>query len=244
MLKERPDVEDALKRILAAAAYSITRQPEDHAGGKWIAQHDSALGGRGVLEIDLTFMMREPLFDPLRMASQTLGGAQARNVLVLNIHEIVAGKLVALLDRRAARDLFDTRRILEMKDLDWAKIKTAMIGIGAMGSGDFRQVDRIAGDAADLKNKLVMCLPASTFAEAGSVKAWIDETVEICKAGVGPLIQFSAGEKAFLDGVVERGEIDTSGLSGDAELLARVGRMPMLKWKAQKVQEHLRKAKP
>lgn len=243
MLKERPEIEAALDRILAAGSYNVTRQPDEHAGGKWIARHDSAMGGKGSLEIDLTFMMREPLFEAHRMPSKTLGGVAASNVLVLDIHEVVAGKLVALLVRCAARDLFDARRILDMKDLDWSKVKTAMIGIGATGRADFRQVsvDSIVGDATNLKQKLAMCLPATTFADAGSATAWIEETVAICKAGVAPLIQFSPGEKAFLDGVVERGEIDTSGLTGDAELLARLGRMPMLKWKAQNVRGHVRK---
>ena len=44
--------------------------------------------------------------------------------------------------------------------------------------------------------------------------------------------ELTKAEQAFLDGVIDRGEIDTSGLTGDDEFLARVSRMPMLKWKA------------
>ena len=43
----------------------------------------------------------------VRMESLPLGGMRAKDVLVLGLHEIVAGKLVALIDRHAARDLFD-----------------------------------------------------------------------------------------------------------------------------------------
>ncbi|NJO33062.1 MAG: hypothetical protein HC869_07835 [Rhodospirillales bacterium] len=43
------------------------------------------------------------------MESRPLGDMRASDVLVLNLHEIVAGKLVALIDRHAARDLFDAR---------------------------------------------------------------------------------------------------------------------------------------
>lgn len=237
MLEERPEVEAALNRILSAGAYAVRRQPDEHAGGKWIAQHQSALGGGGTLEIDLNFMMREPLFGTSRLDSRTLGGVQARGVLALDIHELAAGKLVALLDRRAARDLFDTRRLLAMADLDWRKVKTAMIAIGATSRSDFRQasIERIGADPRELKQKLAICLPAQAFAEAGSAEAWIEETVAICRKGVAPLIDFSAQERDFLDGVNERGDIRADLLDGDAELRARIARMPMLAWKCQNV---------
>jgi hypothetical protein len=54
-------------------------------------------------------MARQPLFGWATMASADLGGTRALDVPVLDLHEIVAGKLVALIDRRAARDLFDAR---------------------------------------------------------------------------------------------------------------------------------------
>lgn len=52
---------------------------------------------------------------------------------VLDIHEIAAGKMVALVTRRAARDLFDAHRIFAMPDLDWAKIKAATLIIARSG---------------------------------------------------------------------------------------------------------------
>lgn len=69
MFGERPAVEGALNRLLAAQGYQVRRQPDEHAGGKWIARHASSLGGQGALEIDINFMMREPLFGVVRMNS-------------------------------------------------------------------------------------------------------------------------------------------------------------------------------
>ena len=51
-------------------------------------------------------MARQPLFGATRMDSIRLGEAQATDVLVLDLEEVVAGKFVALLDRHAARDRF------------------------------------------------------------------------------------------------------------------------------------------
>ena len=64
-------------------------------------------------------------------SSSSAGSHFTRYTPVLDIHEIVAGKMVALVTRRTARDLFDAHRIVAMPDLDWAKIKVATLMIGA-----------------------------------------------------------------------------------------------------------------
>lgn len=239
MVAERPELEAALTRILAAQGYQVRRQPEEHAGGKWIARHASSLGGQGSLEVDINFMMREPLFGTQRMNSVTFGDRQATNVLVLDRHEIVAGKLVALLSRRAARDLFDARRIFVMSGLDWRSIKAAMLGIGAAGRADWRtvSVDAIGADDTELKAKLLMCLPRTYFDAYGSVGEWTKAAIDECRTHLAPILQLSGNERAFLDGVIDRGEIDAVLLEADAELRQRIARMPILNWKAENVRK-------
>lgn len=144
MLKDRPQIEEALQRILAAGGYNVRGLPEEHAGGKWIASYASALGGNATLAVDLNYMMRQPLFGTARMNSVQLGAATAKDVLVIDLHEIVAGNLVALLDRRAARDLFDARRIFDIPTIDWRQVKAAMLAIGAAGRNDWPDQQRIA----------------------------------------------------------------------------------------------------
>jgi predicted nucleotidyltransferase component of viral defense system len=239
MLAERPALEEAANRLLAAQGYQVRRQPDEHAGGKWIARHASALGGQGALEIDINFMMRQPLFGVTRMDSVRVGEAQAKGVTVLDLHEIIAGKLVALLDRRAARDLFDARRIFAMEGLNWSWIKAAMLAIGAAGRNDWRaaSVDKIGADSKELRQKLLICLPRAHFEDAGSIEAWIEETTALCRTKLAPVLALTDGETAFLDGVIERGEIDTSGLEVASDIQARIARMPMLQWKAENVRK-------
>src|SRR3546814_12712403 len=100
-------------------------------------------------------MARQPLFGAARMGSRPLGDMQASDVLVLDLHEIIAGKLVALVDRHAARDLFDARRILSIDGLDWSQIKAAVLAIGACGRRAWRatQVEPLQGDARELRHK-------------------------------------------------------------------------------------------
>ena len=106
MEADRPLVDEALLRLLEAQGYQVRRQPPGHAGGKWVARYTSALGGGATIEVDLNYMARGPLFGVQSMSSIPLGRVTATGIPVIDLHEVVAGKLVALLDRRAARDLF------------------------------------------------------------------------------------------------------------------------------------------
>ena len=240
MEAERPDVDAALGRLLTSQAYGIRRRPDEHAGGKWLARYASALGGNATLEIDINYMARQPLFGTARMESLPLGGMRAKDVLVLDLHEIVAGKLVALIVRHAARDLFDARRILSVDGLDWDRIKAAVLAMGAGGRRDWRtrSIDAIEGDPREFRQMLAICLPRDRFAARGEVDAWIEETVALCRERFAFLFDLTVNERAFLDGVLDRGEIDAELLDIAPEIGVRIEAMPMLAWKTRHVREH------
>jgi len=240
MEADRPLVDDALLRLLEAQGYQVRRQPPGHAGGKWVARYTSALGGGATLEVDLNYMARGPLFGVQSMSSIPLGGVTATGIPVIDLHEVVAGKLVALLDRQAARDLFDARRILETQTLDWSLVRAGVMAWGAAGRRDWREASLdIGGDPRELRAKLAICLPRNFFAAAGGVDAWIADTVAVCRAGLASLFERSAGEAAFLDRLLDAGEIDPSGLAVADDVKARIANMPMLVWKAQNVRQHI-----
>jgi len=240
METERPAVDAALNRLLASQGYNIRRQPDEHAGGKWLARYASALSGNATLELDVNYMARQPLFGAARMDSVPLGEIRASNVLVLDLHEIVAGKLVALIDRHAARDLFDARRILSIDGLDWRRIKAAVLAIGACGRRDWRtmSVEAIKGDPRELRQKLAICLPRDRFAGKGDIDAWIEEAVALCRERFAFLFDLSVNEREYLDAVLDRGEINADLLDVAPEIRARIRVMPMLAWKCQHVRKH------
>ena len=240
MEAERPDVDAALDRLLTFQGYGIRRRPDQHAGGKWLARYASALGGNATLEIDINYMARQPLFGMARMESLPLGGMRAEDILILDLHEIIAGKLVALIDRHAARDLFDARRVLSVDGLDWDRIKAAVLAMGASGRRDWRtmSIDAIEGDPREFRQKLAICLPRDRLPARGEVDAWIEETVALCRERLAFLFDLTVNERAFLDGVLDRGEIDVDLLDIAPEIRARIETMPMLAWKTRHVREH------
>ena len=240
MKAARGKAEDALSRLLESQGYTVRRQPGDHAGGKWIMRFASALGQNATLEVDLIYMARQPLFGTRRMSSVTFGGMRANDVLVLDIHEIVAGKLVALFDRHAARDLFDARRILEIPELDWKKIKAAFLAFGACTRRDWRNItmDTITGDPQEIRQKLAICLPRDYFGGKGAIDEWMTETIVICQEQLAFLLDLTQAEREFLDGILERGEINAGLLDVSQEICKRIAAMPMLAWKCQHIRQH------
>ena len=57
-----------------------------------------------------------------------------------------------------------------------------------------------------------MCLHDRYFDAFGGPAAWIESVTAECREKLAPLFQLTAGERAFLDGVLDRGEIDASSL--------------------------------
>ena len=235
---DRPGLEDRIARLMESKGYTARREPSEHAGGKWIYRYASALGGAGTIEIDINYLYRSPLYGVDRMPSAAIGSHRATNVPVLDLHEIVAGKMVALVTRRTARDLFDAHRIIAMPDLDWAKIKTATLMIGASAkSFDWRTAspDDIGCEVGDITGKLTMCLHDRYFDRFGGPAVWIESVTAECRERFAPLFQFTAGERAFLDGVLDRGEIDASPMGISESEHAAIEACPALRWKAQNV---------
>lgn len=106
MLAERPEVERAIEAVCGRQDLTVKRVPAEHAGGKWRLGYSRAAGGTGTLELDLNFVLRVPLWPVQLRESRVLAGESARAVPVLDVHELIGGKLAALFGRSAARDVY------------------------------------------------------------------------------------------------------------------------------------------
>jgi len=98
--EDRTLLERAIAAICGREGYNITRSPSEHAGGKFRLQYQSAVTPTGVLQIDLNFMFRVPLWPVTPRDSFPVGSYSASSIPLLDLHEIAAGKFAALLSRR------------------------------------------------------------------------------------------------------------------------------------------------
>jgi predicted nucleotidyltransferase component of viral defense system len=240
MLEERPKVDQALRAVFQREDFSIRRMPEEHAGGKWLLRYASASGQGGNLEVDVNYMYRLPLF-PLRLCdSHPVGAWMAEAIPLVDIHELAAGKLTALMVRQQARDLFDSVHLLRLPDIDTKLLRIAFVVYGAMNRKDWRTVTvrDIDFDPAELTRLLLPTLRGVNLTRASDGEAYGKELVADCSMLMSQLLPFSEPERRFLELLLDRGIIDASMLTEDRELLERIERQPLLAWKAAHVRRH------
>lgn len=240
MLKERPRVEEAIQAVCSREGLAVRRQPSEHAGGKWSLRYDSDLGQGGNLEVDLNFMLREPLFPVVRMDSRQIGPYLSEKVPLLDVHELAAGKLAALLSRQASRDLFDVHLLLRQRDFDIDKLRLAFIVYGGMSRKDWRSIslDDVSFDSSELESQLVPVLNEALIAGT-DLHEWTDTLVSECRQALNVLLPMNDREIEFLTKLNDLGQIEPGLLTTDRSLQEVIARNPMLNWKALNVREHM-----
>ena len=239
MLEERPGIEEAMRAVFGREDFEVRRVPGEHAGGKWSLRYAAASGQRGGIEVDLNYMYRVPLWPVARRDSRPVGRWQAKEIPVLDIHELAAGKLAALLARRKARDLFDSRLVLSLDGLDQERLRTAFVVYGAMNRKDWRTVavEDVAFDEAELSNQLLPALKRGTV-PGSEVNTFGEKMVDECRKALSVLLPLDEAELTFLELLLDVGEIDATILTSDADLQQRIQTHPNLEWKAQNVRRY------
>ena len=240
MIAERPKIEDAIQAACLREGMAVRRIPVEHAGGKWSLSYESAPGGGGNLDVDLNFMLRVPLWPVVVRDSKPLGAHQSVNIPLLDINELAAGKLTALLTRRQARDLFDAHQLLKSGILNQERLRLGFVVYGAMSRLDWRSVsyEDVAFDERDLEQRLMPVLHRDSDFHAADPSQWAAQMVRECREALLAVLPFSQGELEFLDQLLDHGEIEPTFITNDQSLAEKLKHHPMLLWKALNVRKY------
>ena len=147
------------------------------------------------VDIDLNFMFRVPLFPIIKMRSRYVGSRQTGDVLVLDVHELAAGKLSALFSRHASRDLFDAHQLLTKHSLNFDHLRLISLIYSGMGSSDWRKVSvkEISFERQELQMQLIPVLNQKFLKAQSNWLDWTKQLVEDCKnalCALFPLLDF------------------------------------------------------
>lgn len=240
MLIDRPKVEQALRSVFMREGYFIRRMPDEHAGGKWTLRYENATGMHSNLEVDINFMFRLPLWPVTIRDSHSVGAWQAKGISVLDQHELAAGKLAALLARKQIRDLYDSHKVFHIDNLDSQRLRIGFVVYGAMNRKDWRSVsvNDVDFDSIDLTRQLIPTLRVNSPELMVGSTTYGNELAMECRKALSVVLPFTDSEKAFLDLLLDQGEIDPTLLTNDPFLQQRILLQPLLKWKAINVRRH------
>lgn len=235
MQQEKPELEAILLDICKRRQYELHRNPKGHAGGKTVLVYKSLMGTKGRLEIDLNYVYRVPLWDPKWRSSPEW--PKATNAKILDIHELAAGKLNALLERDVSRDLFDSHRLLTQWPLDIEQLRLAFTVYAGMRKQSWQQinVEQLKFSVKDIRDKLIPVLKNTEAPDMRfpATKIWATKLLDECKMALATVLPFRQNEIEFLEQLQKYSEIRVDLLSDDQAFCERVSQHPLLHWRKQ-----------
>lgn len=217
------------------------RSTEDHAGQKFYFRYRSALGTPARLQVDINFLFRtpvlpvqsHPVWSPLDEASLETS--------VVAMGELMAGKMLALIDRSAARDLFDVANYSTRTGLPALSPRDRLVFIALSGvlnhslaNYTIERVQRVTDDSI-----ATQLYPLLQDKERPTVKdLWAS-----AEPLVSSWLSLEDNERGYTVRL-QRGELQPELLFPDDEPLAATLRAhPVLRWKAQNAKEHAGRAR-
>jgi hypothetical protein len=224
----RPIVLAQLDQIARRGRYRFqTSSGDAHAGFRFFLAYPSALGGEARLKLDVNFLHRVPLGEPTRCRLWMPDPDVAVEALVVSRAELLAGKIVALLDRAAPRDLYDVARLAEAGH-EVPALRPTFVALSSTLPHPLHRygLDRLA--RVTESSVVAELHPMLRAADRPSAKALSDLAARL----VAPLLLLTPPEREFVDRV-DRGEIRGDlRFPDDARAAARIEQHPAVRWKA------------
>jgi hypothetical protein len=154
-------------------------------------------------------MLRAPLWPPKVAECFAVGSYKVSPVPVLDLHELAAGKLAALLARSAERDIFDAHRLLGAPDLDRAKLRLAFVVYGGINRKDWRSasVADVKGDVESAWSGLVPMLRKDLAPSRRDVASWLDQLVAETKERLAAVLPLAPNELEFIERLNGAGDV-------------------------------------
>ncbi len=232
MLAERPGIEAAICELAKRAGYRVQQSAEAFAGRKIYLHYQSALGAADRIEVDLNYLFRVPLDAPVVRELWQPGDLDRPSVKSTGNSELLTGKLLAFLDRCAARDAWDVANLsAEMVDcLGSPTFRSLFIAISGMlphplsGYSQERMKVNLCQDGVD--EHLVPMLVQGTAVTA-------EELILSTWPHIQPLVILSPDEERYCE-ELSQGRLDLELLFPDnCDQVDRLSNHPALLWKAQ-----------
>lgn len=237
MLRDRVDIETAMSRVAVAGGYRVQVSSDEHAGRKYYLGYASAAGTPDRIEVDLNYLHRVPLADPIRVECWQPGDFERPTVACVGIVELAGGKVCALLDRSAPRDLFDVTRLPEIAGAMWTStaLHNTFIALAGVLPHPVHAYgrDRLAriADRDIAQNLAPMLADAAQVESAQGLRNAAWQAVE-------HLTRLTTAQREFIDRL-QAGEIAAALLfPADPAMQDRIARHPALRWKAENARTH------
>jgi len=230
MLQEREQITDHIQKYMTASGYSLSpKSKQYHALDSFVFEYVNAGGMKDNLKIEINYMLRCHVFPVSRRAACLPWNEDKITVLSVDPMEIFSAKAVALINRSAARDLYDMFNLQKYGLFDESQeavFKKCIMFYSAIASEnipehfDFSRIGNIS--AQKIKTDLTPVLRRAELFDLPTAKAKVEEYLRGILLPEDDLSFWSAFAK---------GEYKPDLLFDDSEILSRIAEHPMARWK-------------
>jgi len=242
MLRDRPLVETALVELARKQQYRMQKSAEAFAGRKFYLNYRSILGPEDRIEVDLNFIYRVPLagieskelWQPIELERPV--------VRMVGQEELFLGKLLALLERGAARDVWDAAHLPEKAGsrFNADRFRKLFMALSVvlerpLPTYSRERLERQVTEQAFTEQVVPLLNVHVDFASSDLIgRAW---------AVVDRFLDLSDDEKAYIESA-DHGDLRMELIFPDAPQEAeRVAGHPAIQWKMANVRAHLAKVR-
>jgi len=231
MLENRAIINAALEKFMEKSGYKLSpRTKTPHSLDSWVFEYVNSGGGKDAIKIEINYSLRAHIFPAQEMRIITEHFESEYSLNCLNVLEIFGSKINALLNRAAARDLYDVSNMIksglfdEMQENMLRKCAVFYAAISARKvnkSFDTNAIDGIT------KYKIRTDLfPVLTKKETFD----LDAAKTTVKRYIKELMALTIEENEFLDRF-EAKEYMPELLFTDSQIIDRIKNHPMALWK-------------
>lgn len=232
MLADRPIVEEALERIFRAQGYGW-RKRAPYGSTAWTLRYTNIAATPDSVKVEVNWLLRVPIWITEQLPFRSIFPSEPAVVSVLAREEVVAGKLAALLDRAAPRDLFDVATLANKGALgNPEKLRPAAVLLGSFHTEDFRERLERAHvgviSERDVRNALWPTLRRD-------VRPTLRELRKSAEPALREILSLSDRERAYLDAFYGERRFDPLPLFEGTDPSADLPQHPMAAWRLQQL---------
>jgi len=237
MLADRPHVEAAVEQLAQRHGYRVQRSRDAFAGRKLYLGYASVLGQNDHVEIDLNYLFRMPLAGTEMREMWQPGDLDRPRLRVVSMDELCVGKLLALLERTAARDAWDVGRLPEIAGpvLKSQRFRRGFIALSAVLNHPLPDYDRkLLEDRLTDRAVGEQLVPMLAEAEHPQASVLVERAWDV----LAKFLSLEPNEQEYI-AAIHHGDLRIDLLFPDSlELAARIGEHPAIQWKLQNVRRH------
>jgi len=238
MLEDRPRVEQAVTELARRKGYHVQQSADAFAGRKIYLIYRSVLGPDDRIEVDLNFLFRAPIAGTEQGELWQPGELDRPKVRAVSLQEIVVGKMLAMLDRGAVRDVWDLANLPAQANAvkRLPSFRTWFIALTSILNHPLPTYTRSRLQVLITERAVLEQLAPML---AVDVPPRADDLVEQAWAVLSEYMTLRPNEAAYIASI-DRGELRPELLfPDDPETAQHVAEHPAILWKLTNVRAHL-----